>query len=188
MAPDSRVPVALVGGGTIAPLHAKYLTLSPTCCLVALIDPFEPGKILASSPSVPHSESVTALLASPVDNPDGYIICVPSSLHVKVATEVIICASPKAILIEKPIVTESQSATELLELAREKSMPNSCGSPSGPTRLLSRPERQFRMAVLEKSAACHVSGSPKRTPGISTWQLGALLDRPGRAGLDQFDS
>ncbi|KAJ5825422.1 hypothetical protein N7474_002560 [Penicillium riverlandense] len=121
MAADSRVPVALIGGGTIAPLHAKYLMLSPNCRLVALIDPFEPGKILASSLSVPHFESVAALLASPVDNPDGYIICVPSSLHVKVATEVIISASPKAILIEKPIATESQPAMELLELAREKS-------------------------------------------------------------------
>lgn len=85
--------------------------LSPICHLVALIDPFDPGKILALSLSLPLFESVAALLDSPVDNPDGYIICVSSSLHVKVATEVIICASPNAILVEKSIAMESRSAT-----------------------------------------------------------------------------
>ncbi|KAF9885475.1 hypothetical protein FE257_012911 [Aspergillus nanangensis] len=117
MAGDSRVPIALVGGGTIAPLHAKYLLLSQTCRLVALIDPFERGQILASELGIPHFQSVAALLESPVDNPDGYIICVPSSLHVMVAIEVINLASPKAILVEKPISTDSKSATELLIVA-----------------------------------------------------------------------
>ncbi|KAL2858541.1 hypothetical protein BJY01DRAFT_201329 [Aspergillus pseudoustus] len=121
MAVESRVPIALVGGGTIAPLHAKYLLLSQTCRLVALIDPFQPGQILASELGIPHFQSVAALLESPVDRPDAYIICVPSSLHVKVATEVINLASPKAILVEKPISTDSKSATELLKVAENAS-------------------------------------------------------------------
>ncbi|GKZ27731.1 hypothetical protein AbraIFM66951_004202 [Aspergillus brasiliensis] len=121
MTVDSRVPIALVGGGTIAPLHAKYLLLSGTCRLVALIDPFEPGQILASELGIPHFVSVAALLDSPVDRPEGYIVCVPSSLHVKVATEVISLASPKAVLVEKPISTDSKSAAELVKSADDAS-------------------------------------------------------------------
>ncbi|KAF9890142.1 hypothetical protein FE257_006303 [Aspergillus nanangensis] len=121
MALDDTVAVALVGGGTIAPLHAEYLLSSPTCSLVAIIDPFPPGKELAAKLSLPHFESVAALLASSCRTPDAYVICVPSSLHVRVGMEVISTASPKAVLIEKPFSTDSKSGTELLELANQKS-------------------------------------------------------------------
>ncbi|KAJ5564950.1 hypothetical protein N7513_001192 [Penicillium frequentans] len=116
-----KVTVVLVGGGTIAPFHAKFLLTSPTCSLVALIDPFPPGKELASKLSVPHFTSVQDLLGSSIGAPDAYIICVPSSLHVRVAEEVLHYASPQAMLIEKPFSTESSSGAKLLQLAKTKS-------------------------------------------------------------------
>ncbi|EXJ69758.1 uncharacterized protein A1O5_06829 [Cladophialophora psammophila CBS 110553] len=116
----SKVRVALVGGGTIAPLHAKYLLASPSCELVAIIDPFPPGKTLADSLKVVHYQNVVDLVSSPSTKllaVELYIICVPSALHVQVATEILKTAKPKAILVEKPFATESASGEQLLALA-----------------------------------------------------------------------
>lgn len=118
---NNKTRVALVGGGTIAPLHAEYLLSSSTCLLTALIDPFPTGQNLAAQLSVPYFDSVQSLLSSDTQNPEAYIICVPSSLHIQVATDVITNGNPKAVLIEKPFCTDSKSGCHLLELAREKS-------------------------------------------------------------------
>lgn len=118
MAHDSKISIALVGGGTIAPLHAQYILTSPTCELTAIIDPFPPGRELAVKLSVLHFDSVSALLASDCKKPDTYIVCVPSSLHVSVATEIIDRARPRAILVEKPFSTDARSGAELLDTAR----------------------------------------------------------------------
>lgn len=118
---NDSVAVALVGGGTIAPLHAEYFLSSPSCVLTAIIDPFSPGRELASRLGISHSESIQALLASSIRRPDAYVICVPSSLHVRVAIDVVTNATPKAILVEKPFSTDSKSGFQLLALAKEKS-------------------------------------------------------------------
>ncbi|KAL3450797.1 oxidoreductase family, NAD-binding Rossmann fold-domain-containing protein [Aspergillus insuetus] len=120
-AQKTKVLVALVGGGTIAPLHAKYLLSSHTCSLSAIIDPFPPGQKLAAQLSIPHFDSLESLTLSRVQTPEAYIICVPSSLHVQVATDVITHGSPKAILIEKPFCTDSKAGRKLLGLAKAKS-------------------------------------------------------------------
>ncbi|KIW29274.1 uncharacterized protein PV07_05099 [Cladophialophora immunda] len=120
MPSPSKVRVALVGGGTIAPLHAKHILASPLCQLVAIIDPFPPGKTLADSLNVAHYPKVADLVSSHATKPlavELYIICVPSALHVQVATEILKTAKPKAILVEKPFATESASGEQLLALA-----------------------------------------------------------------------
>lgn len=116
----SKVPVALVGGGAIAPLHAEYLRSSPSCELVAIIDPFPPGQTLAQKLKVAHYKSIAELVSSSDRKPELYIICVPSGLHVKLATEVLNTAYPKAILVEKPLSTESASGEQLLALAESQ--------------------------------------------------------------------
>jgi predicted dehydrogenase len=124
MEPQTHLPkvsVALVGGGTIAPLHAEYLLSSPTCSLSAVIDPFPPGKTLATKLGVPYYDSIQSLLRSEIQSPDAYIICVPSSLHVHVATDVVTHGRPKAILIEKPFCTDSNAGKRLIEFAKSKS-------------------------------------------------------------------
>ncbi|KAK5193673.1 hypothetical protein LTR99_006099 [Exophiala xenobiotica] len=102
---SSKVPVVLVGGGTIAPLHAKYLLTSPTC------------QKLAESLRVAYFKSVAELVSSSGTKPDLYIVCVPSGLHVQVATEILNTAHPKAMLVEKPLSTDSSSGEELIALA-----------------------------------------------------------------------
>ncbi|KAJ5912077.1 uncharacterized protein N7473_001380 [Penicillium subrubescens] len=118
---SEKVAIALVGGGTIAPLHAQYLLSSSTCTLIALIDPFPPGQELALQLGVPRFTSLEELLASTSKVPDAYIICVPSSLHVRVTEDILKSSSPKAILVEKPFSTDSKSGGQLLELAQQKS-------------------------------------------------------------------
>lgn len=109
MAPLSeKVAIALVGGGTIASLHAEYLLSSSTWALVALIDPFPSGPKLASQLGVPHFTSIQDLLKSSAKVPDAYIICVPSSLHVPVTEDILKSSSPIAILGEKPFCTDSK--------------------------------------------------------------------------------
>ncbi|RFU26084.1 hypothetical protein B7463_g10257, partial [Scytalidium lignicola] len=116
----SKIGVVLIGGGTIAPLHAKYLLSSPTCELLAIIDPFSPGQNLAKSLSVPHFPTVPELLSSTSRVPEAYIICAPSGLHVSLATGILGLTSPKVILVEKPISTTSNSGTQLISLAKTK--------------------------------------------------------------------
>ncbi|CAK7235137.1 hypothetical protein SBRCBS47491_009189 [Sporothrix bragantina] len=123
MTPNPKVTVVLVGGGTIAPLHAKYLQASITCELVAIIDPFPPGERLAKTLGVPHYASVCDLLATSPTQPDAYIVCVPSYLHVSVASDILAQAKPKAMLVEKPLATDSASAASLLEKARLANCP-----------------------------------------------------------------
>lgn len=117
-----KIPVALVGGGTIAPMHAQYLQSSPILGLIAIIDPFPPGENLAHKLGIAHFKSVSDLLESlpTSQHPTAYIVCVPSSLHASVSQDIIECASPKAILVEKPFSTDSQSGSKLVDLARQK--------------------------------------------------------------------
>lgn len=114
-----KVTVVLVGGGTIAPLHAKHLLESPDCELVAIIDPFPPGERLAKELSVAHFSDVPALLKTLPTQPDAYIVCVPSGLHVSVALSIVAVAKPKVILVEKPFSTDSISGKELIAKTNE---------------------------------------------------------------------
>ncbi|KAH8174138.1 oxidoreductase family, NAD-binding rossmann fold domain-containing protein [Sarocladium implicatum] len=122
MASD-RVKTVIVGGGNIAKLHAGYLRASDSCELVAVVDPFDSGRQLAESLSTAHYTSIDELLAaypSPDSKPELYYVCTPSALHVPIAIDIITKASPKAILVEKPLSTETDSGTKLISLAREK--------------------------------------------------------------------
>ncbi|KAI9927799.1 hypothetical protein ASPWEDRAFT_184556 [Aspergillus wentii DTO 134E9] len=116
-----RITVVLVGGGTIAPLHAQYLLSSASCTLSAIVDPYLPGRQLASQLSIPHFDSIADLLSSHTLKPDAFIVCVPSSLHVAVSSEIITAATPKAIIVEKPLSTDSVSGADLLSLAERYS-------------------------------------------------------------------
>jgi predicted dehydrogenase len=119
MSDASKVRIALIGGGDIAPSHTTYLLSSPTCKLVAIIDPFRPGRDLAEKISVPHFPSIASLLSSVRPPPEAYIICTPSSLHVPVAIDLLKFAAPKAVLIEKPVATDSYPGAKLIDAAKE---------------------------------------------------------------------
>lgn len=120
MAVQSKVAVVLVGGGIIAAVHAPHFLSSTSSELVAIVDPFPSGQVLAQKLSVKHFPSVEALLAESAKKPELYVICVPSALHVQVATDIINTAEPKVIMVEKPFCTDSASGLPLLDMARSK--------------------------------------------------------------------
>ncbi|KAL2205754.1 oxidoreductase [Sarocladium strictum] len=121
---SSKVTTVIVGGGQIAQQHAKYIRASEGCELVAVIDPFDTGRQLAESFSVAHFASIDDLISGYTafnkPEPELYYVCTPSGLHVPVAIEIITKASPKAILVEKPLSTDTASGAELLALVKEK--------------------------------------------------------------------
>lgn len=121
---ETKIPVVIIGGGTIAHFHAKCILASPSCTLDAIVDPFETGRELARETAVAHFESLESLLESYTSTerrrPELYLICVPSALHVPVATNVLQKAAPKVLLVEKPFSTDSASGADLLALATEK--------------------------------------------------------------------
>lgn len=155
MEKEIKFSVALVGGGTIAPLHAKYLLSSNSCELVAIIDPYPPGAKLAEQLSIPHFAAVSDLLASKCRIPDAYIICVPSGLHVSVALSILRLAQPKVLLVEKPFATDSASASELLAEAKTKGV-----------KILVGHHRRFN-AFLEAAKQTIVSGKLGQITTIS---------------------
>ena len=114
------ITVVIVGGGAIAQTHAKYIQESKDAKLVAIIDPFESGKNLAKKIPVLWCESIQTYLASTDSKADLYMICAPSSLHIKLSTDVVKLARPKVILVEKPISTDIESGATFLKLAAEK--------------------------------------------------------------------
>lgn len=115
----SKIPVALIGGGDVAPRHATYLLSSNTCTPVAIIDPFSPGRELGKKLSIPHFDSIELLLSSRATRPEAYIICAPSSLHASITTNLLEVAMPKLVLIEKPVVTDARSGAALVNLAKK---------------------------------------------------------------------
>ena len=117
----SKVSAAIIGGGVIANSHAQWLRASATCELHSIVDPFETGRALAQKSSVPCFDSLENLLESSKNRlPDIYLVCVPSGLHVPIATNILNKASPKVILVEKPFSTDSESGAGLIALAQQK--------------------------------------------------------------------
>ncbi|OKL61800.1 hypothetical protein UA08_02316 [Talaromyces atroroseus] len=117
---DSKFSVALVGGGTIAPFHAQHLQSSLVLELIVIIDPFSLGERLAQKLGTSYFKSVSVLLQGlPDRQPDAHIVCVSSSLHTSVTQELLECAAPKEVLVEKPFSTDSKSGSNVVELARQ---------------------------------------------------------------------
>ncbi|KIW10680.1 hypothetical protein PV08_11644 [Exophiala spinifera] len=160
----SKTTFALIGGGLIAPLHAKYIQSSPTCELVAIVDPFPPGQKLAESLSVAHYASVSDLVAASPQQPDVYIICVPSGLHVKLATEVLTATTataakpPRAILVEKPFCTDVASGEALIKLAKDRGCSLAVGH-----------HRRFHPAISAAKAAVAGGRLGKLTAMSGVW-------------------
>ncbi|KAF5496945.1 scyllo-inositol 2-dehydrogenase [Colletotrichum siamense] len=110
-----KIPFAVIGVGLIGPRHAQTVIQSPDAELIAVVDPAPAGKQLAAELNVPHYATVDDLLSCS-HIPQAAIICTPNHTHALVARQL----SSKGVhpLIEKPISSDIQSGTELLEHLR----------------------------------------------------------------------
>lgn len=106
------ITIAVIGAGLIGPRHARTASALDASKLVAIVDPAQPGVLLASDLGVPHYKSIADLVASP-DKPEAAIVCTPNHTHVAVAKE--LSAAGIHVLLEKPVSTNIGSGQELIE-------------------------------------------------------------------------
>jgi predicted dehydrogenase len=113
-----KLTIALIGSGLIGPRHALSIQRSPTCTLHSLTDPAPHGPTTASSLSIPHFPSISALLSSSTPLPDAALICTPNATHVSLSLELIAAGIP--VLVEKPVATSIEDGKKLVKEAKER--------------------------------------------------------------------
>ena len=115
----SRSRIAVAGAGYIGLAHMGVAQDSPTCALVAVVDPSPAARSHADKAGVPLFKSLSELFRE--GRPDGVILATPNQLHVPHALECIAAGVP--MLLEKPIaptVTEAESLVRAIDAANAK--------------------------------------------------------------------
>jgi predicted dehydrogenase len=103
--------IAVLGAGAIGVVHAELVNRSELASLTAIVDPSGSSEKIATSLGTKHYSSLDALLSN--ESPDGVIIATPNKLHIEQAIQCI--KAEIAVLIEKPIAENLESALFLLE-------------------------------------------------------------------------
>lgn len=107
---------AIVGCGTIAPVHAEAIQRTGGAALVAATSRRpEQAQAFAATRGIEWTPDFTALLRRP--DVDVVTICTPSGLHAEVA-----CAAMRAgkhVVVEKPLAITLEQADAMLQTSRE---------------------------------------------------------------------
>jgi predicted dehydrogenase len=107
----SRTRIAVVGAGLIGATHMRLAQASPTCTLVAVVDPAPADPDAVRRSGVPLYATLDALFAG--QRVDGAIIASPNRLHVEQALH---CIDEGAgILVEKPVAASVADAQRLAD-------------------------------------------------------------------------
>src|SRR6187401_24569 len=83
----NKTRVAVAGAGLIGLAHIAVAQKSPTCALIAIVDPAPSAEAAAKKAGVPLYKSLDELIAK--DRPDGVILATPNQLHVPQALQCI---------------------------------------------------------------------------------------------------
>jgi predicted dehydrogenase len=121
---SEKMRFAIIGGGVIAPSHARAIVGSPNAELVAIADiDTDKGNKLAADFSVPQVyASYEEMLKR--DDIDAITIAVPSGFHADVA--VAAAQAGKHILCEKPLDITSDSMTRMIAAVRKANVKMGC--------------------------------------------------------------
>jgi predicted dehydrogenase len=115
------VRIAIVGSGAMGALHARVVSQSMEAELACVIDPdAEAGEALAErwrSRWFPELDSFRGI--------DALIVASPTGSHVQWAKRAV--DEGKPVLVEKPIAEDLAEVDSLLDLARARGVPLSCG-------------------------------------------------------------
>ena len=109
--------IAVVGAGLIGKEHIRRVTTSPTCKLVAIVDPAPAGAELARQYGVPAFTDLDQLLANV--RPDGIVIATPNRLHYEQGLRCVEADLP--MLLEKPVADNLTAAEALAARCHERS-------------------------------------------------------------------
>ena len=109
----NRTRIAVAGAGLIGLAHMRVAQASPTCTLVAVVDPAPGATEIAAKAGVPLYRSLDDLLRD--DRPDGIVLATPNQLHVEQALRCIEAGIP--VLLEKPIAPTVAEGERLVAAA-----------------------------------------------------------------------
>ncbi len=113
----SQLKIAVVGAGHLGTYHSEKFHNIKNSELIAICDPdLEKGKALAEKYDCQAVENYQDIL----DQVDAALIAAPTPLHFEIAKDFV--NAGKHLLIEKPITTTVDEATELCRLAKEKNV------------------------------------------------------------------
>lgn len=111
--------VAVVGVGVMGKTHVRVYSELPEVKLVAVMDVNEQlGKEIASKYGTTYYNDIKKLITK--EKLDAVSICVPTSLHYKIA-KIFIDAGIN-VLVEKPITANISDAKKLLRMAKDKNV------------------------------------------------------------------
>lgn len=111
-----KLRVAVIGAGNMGKNHLRNYSLLPEVQLVALADISPSTKSLAEEYNIDYFSDFKEMLDT--CRPDAVSIVVPTPFHSVVATEVI--GRGIHCLLEKPIASTVEEATELIALAKKR--------------------------------------------------------------------
>ncbi len=110
-----KTRIAVAGAGYIGQAHINVALASPSCDLIAIVDPSPAASAVAAKAGVPLYASIDELLAR--QRPDGLILATPNPLHVPQALQCIAAGLP--ILLEKPMATTVAEGRKLVEMVAQ---------------------------------------------------------------------
>ena len=110
----SKVRIAVAGAGMIGAAHMARAQASPTCALVAVVDPAPAARKVAAQAGVPLYPTLDALFSAV--EVDGVVVASPNRFHVEQALRCI--DEGVGVLLEKP-VADTVAAAERLAAAVE---------------------------------------------------------------------
>jgi len=111
--------LAIVGAGLVGQRHAQVMMGLDEIELVGIVDTAEPGLEFATCLGVPSFANLRQMLNSV--NPDGVVICTPTTLHIEQGLECVEAGVPA--LVEKPIGVTSSESLELVKAATAAKVP-----------------------------------------------------------------
>lgn len=111
--------ISVIGAGAIGQTHAKTISTTAGFELAGIADPFESGAKLAAAHDTRHHFDHRALIDA--ERPDAAIIGTPNEFHVSQALDFIAAGIP--VLVEKPVATTFDQATQLVEASESSGVP-----------------------------------------------------------------
>lgn len=111
---SEKIKIVVAGVGMIGRSHIERIQASPSCELVAVVDPLPVPAAFLAQLNVPQYPDLAALFAQ--GKPDGVILATPNALHVEQALACV--EAGVAALIEKPVAHSVEEGTRLLKAAQ----------------------------------------------------------------------
>lgn len=113
------VRLAVMGAGLIGRRHIQHVRAEPDAELVAVVDPTDAGRQVATENGVQWHASFSDVLAT--ERPDGVIVATPNQVHVENGLEAVAAGIP--LLVEKPIADDLAEGERLVTAAERAGIP-----------------------------------------------------------------